>query len=84
MSKKRREKGDELNGPRETGGLAETNCGLILGDLIVTRSWTVVVVAILLLSMFIRVAIGLGGYSGIQYVKLSDCRRRSSTDVWRL
>ena len=66
MSKKRREKGDELNGSRETGGLAETNCGLILGDLVVTRSWAVVITAILLLCLFIRVAVGLGGYSGSQ------------------
>lgn len=64
MSKKRREKADELNAPRETGGLADTNCGAILGDLVATRSWAVVIVAILLASMFLRVAVGLGGYSG--------------------
>lgn len=66
MSKKRRERGgDEANGPREMGGLADTNCGIILGDLVAARSWTVVIAIILLMGIFVRAAVGLGGYSGI-------------------
>ena len=64
MSKKRREKGDELNATRDVGGLADTNCGIILGDIVASRSWTVVICVILLMSLFQRAAIGLGGYSG--------------------
>ena len=64
MSKKRREKGEELNVQKGTGGLADTNCGFILQDFVATRSWGIVIVAILLASVFLKVAIGLGGYSG--------------------
>lgn len=64
MSKKKRDKGDDIVVPREKGGLADTNCGLILDDIVRTRSWPVVILAILLASIFARAAIGLGGFSG--------------------
>ena len=64
MWKRRRDKVDELNAHHETGELADTNCGAILGDLVATRSWTTVLIAILLASIFLKAAIGLGGYSG--------------------
>jgi hypothetical protein len=65
MSKKKREGSADGGLPRETGGLADTNCGIILSDIVSIRSWTVVIIAILLASIFLRTAVGLGGYSGI-------------------
>jgi hypothetical protein len=64
MAKKKRDKPDETNPSRETGGLADTNAGLVLSELVATRSRTIVVVAILLAAMFMRAVVGLGGYSG--------------------
>lgn len=64
MSKKKRDKGDDVLLPREKGGLADTNCGLVLDDIVRSRSWPVVVLAILLVSIFARAAVGLGGFSG--------------------
>jgi len=84
MSKKRRDKVDELN---QTGGLANTNCGIILSDIVATRSWTVVIIAILLMAMFFRAAIGLGGYSGTPITfqsGLMKCRTWQTSHVWRL
>ena len=64
MSKKRRERGDEVTAVRETGGLTDTNCGIILADIVATRSWSAVITIILLMGIFVRTAVGLGGYSG--------------------
>jgi hypothetical protein len=62
MSKKRGK--DEGAASREQGGLADSNAGIILADVVATRSWPIVLFAILTLGCFFRVAIGLGGYSG--------------------
>jgi hypothetical protein len=67
MSKKKREGSADGGTPRETGGLADTNCGIILSDVVSTRSWTVVIIAVLLASTFLRTAVGLGGYSGTNF-----------------
>lgn len=64
MSKKRQGRGDDGSRPRETGGLAESNAGIILADVVATRSWPVVLVAVLTFALFVRAAAGLGGYSG--------------------
>jgi hypothetical protein len=64
MAKKGRDKGSRPSTPSAAGGLADTNCGIVLDNLVATRSWTAVVAAILLLSLFLKAAIGLGGYSG--------------------
>ena len=64
MLKRKATDGPNLDVKPETGGLADTNCGLLLRDIVARRSWTVVIIAILLASMFFRAAIGLGGYSG--------------------
>lgn len=89
MSKKRRERGDEVTAVRETGGLTDTNCGIILADIVATRSWTSVITIILLVGIFVRAAVGLGGYSGTTtplYVIWTgaNCRRGETTYVWRL
>ena len=64
MSKKLRSKADHASTARETGGLADSNAGIILADLVATRSLPIVLSAILTLALFFRTAIGLGGYSG--------------------
>ena len=48
----------------EIGGLADTNCGILIREIVATRSWIAVLSAILLASLFFRAAVGLGGYSG--------------------
>lgn len=67
MSKKKRDKLDDSLIPREKGGLADTHLGLILDDIVRTRSWPVVILVILLASIFARAAIGLGGFSGVSH-----------------
>lgn len=63
MSKKRvSDRVDEIELRR--GGLAETNLGILLGEIVVSRSWTAVIAIIILVSIFVRAAVGLGGYSG--------------------
>jgi hypothetical protein len=64
MPKKKRDKAEETYGPRQVGGLADTNMGIVLGELVATRSWMIVILAILLGTMFVRAVVGLGGYSG--------------------
>ena len=54
----------------ETGGLADTNCGILIRDIVATRSWITVLIAILLASLFFRAAVGLGGYSGTPFSSL--------------
>jgi len=49
---------------REMRGLTDTNCGIILADIVATRSWSAVITIILLMGIFVRAAVGLGGYSG--------------------
>jgi hypothetical protein len=67
----------------ETGGLADTNCGVLLRDIVATRSWIIVISAILIASFFFRAAIGLGGYSGMILLQwLLLCRIRDSAYVW--
>lgn len=70
MSKRKGDKGDESSILRDTGGLADTNCGLVLRDIVKTRSWTIVIVVILLMGIFLRAAVGLGGYSGVSQFNL--------------
>lgn len=64
MWKRRRDKGDESSIHQETGGLVDTHCGAILRHLVATRSWAVVISTVVLASIFLKAAIGLGGYSG--------------------
>ena len=91
MSKKRWERGgDEAHAPREMGGLADTNCGIILADIVATRSWTAVTAIILLMGVFVRAAVGLGGYSGTtspspcELDRWGNGRPRETAHVWRL
>src|SRR5579862_5292372 len=69
----------------ETGGLSDTNCGILLRDIVATRSWTIVIIATLLASTFFRAAVGLGGYSGtLSRITLNSLHRsRHSANVWR-
>jgi hypothetical protein len=90
MSKKKREGSADGGLPRETGGLADANCGIILSDIVSTRSWTVVIIAILLASIFLRTAVGLGGYSGTNPLEpellglnCTYCRIWCAAVVWR-
>jgi hypothetical protein len=96
MAKKRGK--DDGAAVREQGGLADSNAGIILADVVATRSWPIVLFAILTLGCFFRVAIGLGGYSGKAPLPLdtsffvccfifggeTDFRTWDAADVWRL
>src|SRR5271169_5911206 len=68
MSTKQKQKADDtsLSTPPPPSGLASTNLGVILQDLLLSShtSWTLILLSLLLAALFIRVVIGLGGYSG--------------------
>jgi len=69
---KGRDSGNLPPSPSAMGGLADTNCGIVLDSLVATRPWTAVVSAILLMSLFLKAAIGLGGYSGTAATSLEQ------------
>ena len=81
-----RKRVDDANTPRETGGLADTNCGIILADVVATRSWSAVIAMILLVGLFVRAAVGLGGYSGTitRLLEIGNRRGGKAAYVWRL
>jgi len=91
MSKRRVSDRVDENEPRPTGGLAETNCGILLGEIVASRSWTAVVAIIVLVSIFVRAAVGLGGYSGTLHSIEENWRNDSdfghrawkTADAWR-